>query len=158
MSAAPPDNRPASIAPVAYLITAVALLIVQVLLYVYLNTTGHGEQFVGLSLMLSPVTLGLFAKAAVDVAAEPQNRALATIQHQTNGVLAQKIRDGVRDVLAERDAAVTSTVAAQQITAPPATVEPAPGLGVALDDGTTDPATDEDEAAQLYGTPQTFTD
>lgn len=155
MSLAPAPVRAAS--GVTYLVAAVVVLLVEVGLYVFMTLNGRGSDFTGLGLLLTPIVLGLFAKAAVDVAAEPQNRTLATIQHQTNGVLAAKIRDGVREVLNERDAAVAAVQASQYA---PGTAPALPPVDPTADPAafTTEPAPDYDTLPDTVPQVQPFTD
>lgn len=160
MSAAPTPAPTKTAGPALYLIAGIFLVLVLVALYVYMHRTGDGEGFVGISTMLAPIVAGLFAKAAVDTASSQQNLVLNSIHHNTNGVLEGKIRAGVRDVLADRDAAITSATALAQAapflsasTATPAPATPAPA---ALDPATftPEPAPDfdvltDDEAAAM---------
>jgi hypothetical protein len=152
-----------AVSAVVYLVAAVVVLFAEVGLYVYMTSAGHGSDFTGLGLLLTPIVLGLFVKAGVDSAAQPQNVVLAQIQHQTNGVLAAKIHEGataaVRSVLAERDAAVAAAAASAPSTSDAIAAAQsdyyAPGTAPALpaEDFTPEPAPDYDDVPA-----QPFTD
>lgn len=117
--------------PLAVLAAAVTAFLGVLGVVLTLDMTGHvGEVPTVLGLAL-PVVTGLFVAAKVDSVTAGQNtrldehsKALATITHQTNGVLDGRIRDGVLEALAVLHAAETVPAA---VLAPP-TYVPVPLL------------------------------
>lgn len=97
--------------PTAYLATGLVLVLLDVALYMLPIAPGDRAP---LAAFILPIAVAALAKAGIDQSnerqAQQQGEVLKVIQHQTNGVLAQKIEDGVRKVLSERDAAQTVAV------------------------------------------------
>ena len=105
--------------PGSYLIAGLALVALYVGLYLLPIAPSDRAP---IAAVILPLSIAALAKAGIDSSnaaqAHEQGKVLATIQHQTNGVRASKIEDGVRKVLAERDAAQTVAVVGASSAAP----------------------------------------
>lgn len=94
---------------VAWLIAGISLTILGAVLYYLLREADDVRS--GLMLWILPIITGCFAAAKLEQqqtetreTLTDQTERLTTIGHQTNGILSEKIRTGVREVLQERDA------------------------------------------------------
>lgn len=110
--------------PTAALIAAVALAVAMIAAVVGLDVSGNSSSSGTVLGFGSPLVVALLAVARVDLVTAGQNQQLeqhgeqlAQITRQTNGVLDQRIRDGVRDVLA--DAGLIPTAGQQLEPEPP---------------------------------------
>ena len=117
--------------PTAVLVAAVASFLGVLGVMLTLILTGHHDDVTTVAGLASPLVAGLFVAAKVDSVTVGQNtrldehsKALATITHQTNGVLDGRIRDGVLEALTVLHAAETVPAA---LAAPP-TYVPVPLL------------------------------
>lgn len=105
-----PDKPKTLPAPsVAWLVAGISLTILGAALYYLLREADDVRS--GLMLWLLPIITGCFAAAKLEQqqtetreTLTDQTERLTTIGHQTNGILSEKIRTGVREVLQERDA------------------------------------------------------
>lgn len=102
-------NKKAPAPAVAWLVAGVSLTVLCGALYFALRENDDVRS--GLVLWMLPIVTGCFAAAKLEQnqaetreTLTDQTERLTSIGHQTNGVLSEKIRAGVREVLQERDA------------------------------------------------------
>lgn len=120
--------------PTAVLVAAVVAFLGLLGVVLALDLAGHPDDVPGILALGGPIVAALFVAAKVDAVTLGQNarldqhsQQLATITKQTNGVLDQRIRDGVTAVLA-----ATGVIPPQQPTPPAAPVAAAPPVAPAV--------------------------
>jgi membrane protein implicated in regulation of membrane protease activity len=69
--------------------------------------TLKGADTTGFVALVAPILGAVFVIQHLDHRSDRQDEALKQITHQTNGILTEKIKDGVRAVLAEREGTTT---------------------------------------------------
>lgn len=83
----------AALAATVFVVSVVALVILEL----------NGRPTANLMTLVTPVVAALFVVDTINRRTAEQNQAISKIQEQTNGVLDQRIKDGVLAALNARD-------------------------------------------------------